>query len=121
MFDHFGHNEKLSLIVCSKIPPSTKQKFTSCGGIVPARMSPLEICCTGGPLRSIGTVFLSQLAHNNLADGPMPNIDVSTSEPPQSQGECSRARSNPLRSNALCQQHMNNAYHNVKRKELDEK
>jgi hypothetical protein len=53
--------------------------------------------------------------------GSMPNIDVFTSEPPQSQDEHSRAGLNLLRPSALRQQHMNEAYHSAKWKELDEK
>jgi hypothetical protein len=84
-------------------------------------MSPLEIWGTGDLLGSTRTTCLSQSTQNNLAGGSTPNVDVSTLEPPQSQGERSRAGSNPLRPNALCQQHMNQAYHNAKQKELDEK
>ena len=63
----------------------------------------------------------SQLAQNNLAGASTPPIDVPTSEPPESIGEHSRATSNLPRPNALLQQHMSEAYHTAKRKELDEK
>jgi hypothetical protein len=51
----------------------------------------------------------------------MPDVHVPTFEPAQSQGEPSRAASNTLRSNALQQQYMNEAYHIAKQEELDEK
>ena len=51
----------------------------------------------------------------------MPNNDISASEPPQLQGKRSRTASNQLRPNTLRQQQMNEAYHNAKRKGLDEK
>jgi hypothetical protein len=54
-------------------------------------------------------------------DGSTPDVHVPANEPIQSQGETSRAASNMLKSSALRQQHMNEAYHIAKRKELDEK
>ena len=51
----------------------------------------------------------------------MPPIDVPTSEPPESISEHSRVASNQFRSNTLWQQHMSEAYHTTKQKELDEK
>jgi hypothetical protein len=59
-----------------------KQKFTSCGGIVPARMSPLEVWGTGGLLGSIGTMCSSQLAQNNVAGDSTLDINASTSNLP---------------------------------------
>jgi hypothetical protein len=56
-----------------------------------------------------------------LAGGSTPSIDVFASKPPKSEGKHSKAASNQLRPNTLRQQHMNKAYHNAKRKELDEK
>jgi hypothetical protein len=84
-FNYFGYSAMSALIVCTKLPASVKKKFGSCRGIVPARMSPLEIWGWEGPPKSSGTPNFSQLAQNNLADGFILDIDVSSFEPPDSQ------------------------------------
>jgi hypothetical protein len=84
-------------------------------------MSALELWSRGGPPESAGPARSSQSTHNNLANASTPPIDVSASEPPESTAEHSRAASNQLRPNTLRQQHMSEAYHTVKRKELNEK
>jgi hypothetical protein len=104
-----------------KCPPALKQKFISCGGIMPTRMSYMEILVTGGPGGGMGAICSSQLGQNNLADGSTPDVHVLAFEPSQSQAEPSMAASNTLRSSGLRQQHMNEAYYIAKRKQLDEK
>ena len=59
VFNYFGYNAKSTLIVCPKMPPVVKQKFISCGNIVPTRMSALELWGTRGPLGSIGIAYSS--------------------------------------------------------------
>jgi hypothetical protein len=47
-FNHFGYNAKSTQTICSKMPIALKQNFLSCGGIMPTRMSHLEMWGTGG-------------------------------------------------------------------------
>jgi hypothetical protein len=75
----------------------------------------------GGPPVSAGLARSSQSTQNNLAGASTPPTDVPALEPPESIGERSRATSNQLRPSTLRQQHMSEAYHTAKRKELDEK
>jgi hypothetical protein len=84
-------------------------------------MSTLELWGTGGPPVSVAPARSSQSTQNNLAGASTPPFDVPASEPPESTTERSRAASNQLRPSTLRQQHMNEAYHTTKRKELDEK
>jgi hypothetical protein len=119
--NHFGYNAKSTLNMCPKIPPVLKEKFISCGNIMPTRMSTVELWGTRGPFRGTMTTCSSQSTHNNLVGGSTPPINVSALEPLQSEGERSRATSNQLKPNTLSQQHMNEAYHSAKQKELDEK
>jgi hypothetical protein len=84
-------------------------------------MSALELWGRGGPPESAGPARLSQSTHNNLANASTPPINVPASEPPESTAERSRAASNQLRPSTLRQQHMSEAYHTAKQKELDEK
>jgi hypothetical protein len=88
---------------------------------MPIRMSHTEMWGTGGPKGDTRATCSSQSGQNNLVDGSMPDVHVPTFKPAQSQGELCRAASNTLRSSGLRQQHMNEAYHIAKRKELDEK
>jgi hypothetical protein len=76
---------------------------------------------SGGPPISAGPARSSQSTQNNLVGASTPPIDVPASEPPDSTGERSRAASNQLRPSTLRQQHINEAYHTAKWKELDEK
>jgi hypothetical protein len=84
-------------------------------------MSAMELWGTGGPPVSAEPARLSQSTQNNVVGASTPPIDVPASEPPESTGERSKAASNQLRPNTLRQQHMSEAYHTAKRKELDEK
>jgi hypothetical protein len=59
VFNHFGYNAKSTLIVCLKILPAMKEKFISCGNIVPARMFAMEVWSTKGPPGSTGIAYLS--------------------------------------------------------------
>jgi hypothetical protein len=92
--NHFGYNAKSIQVVNPKISPTLKEKFISCGNVVPPRMSAVELWGMGGPLVSAEPACLSQSIQNNLAGASMPPINVPASEPPQSAGECSRATSN---------------------------
>jgi hypothetical protein len=121
VINHFGYNAKSTLVVCPKIPPALKEKFISCGNVVLPRMSAMELWDMRGPPVSVGPARSSQSTQNNLAGASMPPINIPASEPPQSTGERSRAASNQLRPSTLWQQHINEAYHAVKWKELDEK
>jgi hypothetical protein len=119
--NHFGYNAKSTQVVCPIILPVLKEKFVTCNNVVPPRMSTMELWGTGGPPVSAGPARSSQSTQNNLAGASTPPIDVPASEPPESTGERSRATSNQLRPSTLWQQHMSEAYHTAKQKELDEK
>jgi hypothetical protein len=119
--NHFGYNARSTQVVCPNIPPALKDKFITCNNVVSPRMSALELWGTGGPLVSAAPARLSQSTQNNLAGASTPPIDVPASELPESTTERSRAATNQLRPNTLQQQHMSEAYHTAKRKELDEK
>jgi hypothetical protein len=121
VMNYFGYNARSTQIVCPNIPPALKDKFVTCNNVVPPRMSALELWDTGGPLVSVVPARSSQSTQNNLAGASTPPIDVPASEPPESTTERSRAASNQLRPSILRQQHMSEAYHTAKRKELDEK
>jgi hypothetical protein len=120
-FNHFGYNAKSTQTICPKMPTALKQKFISCGGIMPTRMSHTEMWGTGGPKGDTGAAYSSQSGQNNLANGSTLDVHIPTFEPTQSQGKPSRVASNTLRSSGLRQQHMSKAYHIAKWKELDEK
>jgi hypothetical protein len=107
--------------MCPNIPPALKEKFVTCNNVVPPRRSAVELWNTGGPPVSAGPTCSSQSTHNNLVGASTAPIDVPASEPPESTGERSRAALNQLRPSTLRQQHINEAYHTAKRKELDEK
>jgi hypothetical protein len=119
--NHFGYNARSTQVVCPNISPVLKDKFVTYNNVVPPRMSTLELWDTGVPPVSAGPVRSSQSTQNNLAGASIPPIDVPALEPPELTTERSRAASNQLRPNTLRQQHMSEAYHTVKRKELDEK
>jgi hypothetical protein len=121
MMNHFDYNAKSTQVVCPNIPPVLKEKFVTCNNVVPPRMSALELWGTGGPPVSAGPTRSSQSTQNNLVGASMPPINVPASEPPESTAERSKAASNQLRPSTLRQQHMSEAYHTTKRKELDEK
>jgi hypothetical protein len=117
----FGYNAKSTVVICPKIPPALKEKFITCNNVVPPRMSAVELWGTGGLPVSVGPAHLSQSTQNNVAGASTPPIDVSASEPPESTCERNKAASNQLRPSTLRQQHMSEAYHTTKWKELDEK
>jgi hypothetical protein len=121
VMNHFGYNARSTQVLCPNIPPALKDKFVTCNNIVPPRMSALELWDTGGPPVSVAPARSSQSTQNNLASASTPPINVPASEPPESTTERSRAASNQLRPSTLRQQHMSEAYHTAKRKELDEK
>jgi hypothetical protein len=81
----------------------------------------VELWDMGGPPVSVAPARSSQSTQNNLVGASTPPIDVPASKPPKSTTERSRVASNQLRPSTLRQQHMSEAYHTVKRKELDEK
>ena len=107
--------------MCLKILPILKENFITYNNVVPPRMSAMELWGTRGPPISVGPAHLSQLTQNNLVGASTPPTDVLASEPPKSTTECNRAASNQLKPSTLRQQHMSEAYHTAKRKELDEK
>jgi hypothetical protein len=107
--------------ICPKIPLALKQIFISYEGIMPTRMSHMEMYGTGGPRGGTGAACSSQSAQNNSVNGSTPDVQAPAYKLVQSQDEPSRAASNTFRSSALRQQHMIEAYHIAKRKELDEK
>jgi hypothetical protein len=119
--NHFGYNVKSTQVVCPNIPPALKEKFVTCNTVVSPRMFAVELWGMGGPPVSAGPARSSQSTQNNLAGASTPPINVPVLEPPKSTGERSRAASNQLRPSTLWQQHMSEAYHTAKRKELDEK
>jgi hypothetical protein len=121
VMNHFGYNTRSTQVVCPNIPPVLKDKFVTCNNVVSPRMSALELWGTGGPPVSARPACSSQSTQNNLVGASTPPIDVSALEPPESTSEHSRAASNQLRPSTLRQQHMSEAYHTTKRKELDEK
>jgi hypothetical protein len=119
--NHFGYNAKSIQVVCPNILPTLKEKFVTSNNVVPPRMSTVELWGTRGPPVSAGPTRSSQSTQNNLVGASTPPINVPVLEPPKSTGERSRAASNQLRPSTLWQQHMSEAYHTAKRKELDEK
>jgi hypothetical protein len=119
--NYFGYNARSIQVVCPNISPVLKDKFVTCNNVVPLRMSALELWDTRGPPVSVGLARSSQSTQNNLVGASTPPIDVPTSEPPEATTKRSRAASNQLRPSTLRQQHMSEAYHTLKRKELDEK
>jgi hypothetical protein len=121
VMNHFGYNTRSTQFVCLNIPPALKDKFVTYNNVVSPRMSALELWGTGGPPISAGPARSSQSTQNNLAGASMPPINVPALEPPKSTIERSRATSNQLRPSTLRQQHMSEAYHTAKRKELNEK
>ena len=115
-FNPFGYNAK-----STQNAHCLKQKFISCGGIIPTRLSYTEMWGTWMPEGGKGVACLSQAGQNNLADGSILDVYILTFVPAQSQGEPSKAASNTLRLSSLRQQHMSKTYHIAKWKELDEK
>ena len=84
-----------------KCPPTLKQKFISCGGIMLTRMSHTEMLGTRGPGRSMTAACSSQLGQNNLANSSTTDVHVLIFKLALLQGEASKAASNTLRSNSL--------------------
>ena len=83
----FNHFAKSTQTICSKMPPVLKQKFISCGEIMPTRMLHMEMLGTGGPGGGPGVACSSQSGQNNLADGSMLNVHVPAFEPTQPKGK----------------------------------
>ena len=116
---HFGYNATTPEGVCPSIPQAMKNKFATCTYIVPPRMSFAELQGIGDPPVSATPACSSQSAQNNFAGASARPINVPTWEPRESTGERSRIASNLERPSALRQQHMSEAYHIAKRRELN--
>ena len=73
-FMHFGYKAKTEKAICRKLPPTVRQRFVDCGGIVPARMSHDDMYGgeseIGGPSRPIPSGSSSHIfAENDVPGG----------------------------------------------------
>ena len=117
-FSHYGWRAKSTKGICTKAPRRVKEKFSECGGRIPARMEPNEMYGQGGeanvPTLSQSTPTNGSIANVTSVRPSSPIRGTSSTEPGQV-GSCT------VRSRSMWQQDLDEVYQLNNRKELDEK
>ncbi len=121
-FNHYGYNAKGSKGICTKAPPLVKRLFANCGYIIPKRLTAAELWgASSAPAAIARTPGSSQSTQNNGLEDNNRVFSLGSQGPEESLEEPSRGASCTLRSRSSRQQELNEAYHLLKRKELDGK